>query len=35
MNEAKNWKNATQSFSNRQNSTKDATDVQMSKLDTL
>jgi hypothetical protein len=35
MNQAKNAKISTYSFSNRQNSTKNATHVQMSKLDTL
>jgi hypothetical protein len=34
-NQAKNAKLLTKSFSNRQNSTKNATHVQMSKLDTL
>jgi hypothetical protein len=35
MNQAKNAKLSTWSFSNRQNSTNDATHVQISKLDTL
>jgi hypothetical protein len=35
MNQAKKAKISTWSFSNRQNSTKNATHVQMSKLDTL